>query len=68
MFRNICGENLKLHNFFENRTLYEIMWKNTVEPVKPQITIWRMHISYSIPKAKSTPSEHVIFITLARQR
>ena len=23
-------------NFFENRAVYEIMWKNTVEPDRPQ--------------------------------
>jgi hypothetical protein len=28
-------------NFFpENGTVYEIMWKNVVEPEKPQMTIW----------------------------
>ena len=40
-------ENIKMHiqcsNFFppENRAVYEIMWKNTVEPDRPQMTIWR---------------------------
>jgi hypothetical protein len=57
-----------IHNFFENRALYEIMWKNTVEPDKPQMTTWRVRIACSIPKATSTPSEYVIFIALARQR
>jgi len=28
--------------FFEIRALYEIMWKNIVEPYRPQITIRRM--------------------------
>jgi len=28
--------------FFENRAVYEIMWKNIVEPDRPQMTIWRM--------------------------
>ena len=27
--------------FFENRTVCEIMWKNTVLPDRPQVTIWR---------------------------
>jgi hypothetical protein len=27
---------------FENRAVYKIMWKNTVEPEKPRMTIWRM--------------------------
>jgi len=26
-------------SFFENRAVYEIMWKNTVEPGRPQMTI-----------------------------
>ena len=30
--------------FFENQVVYEIMWKNTVEPDRPQMTIWRMRI------------------------
>jgi len=57
-----------LHNFFENRVIYEIMWENTVEPDKPQMTTWRMRIACTIPKATNAPSEHVIFIALARQR
>ena len=42
-------EEIKIHIlcpktffFFENRALYEIMWKNIVEPDRPQTTIWRM--------------------------
>jgi hypothetical protein len=57
-----------LNNFFENRDLHEIMWKNTVESGKPQMKTWRMSIACSIPKATNTSSEHVIYITLARQR
>jgi hypothetical protein len=30
--------------FFENRTVYEIMWKYIEEPDRPQMTIWRMRI------------------------
>jgi hypothetical protein len=29
----------------ENRVVYEIMWKSTVEPDRPQMTIWRMRIA-----------------------
>jgi hypothetical protein len=31
-------------NFFspENRAVYEVMWKNVVEPDKPEMTIWCM--------------------------
>jgi hypothetical protein len=40
-----CRENQNTHFslnniFFENRALYEKMWKNTVEPDRPQMTIW----------------------------
>jgi hypothetical protein len=27
---------------FENHAVYEIMWKNTVQPDRPQIKIWLM--------------------------
>ena len=30
--------------FCENRDVYDIMWKNTVESDKPQMTIQRMRI------------------------
>ena len=30
------------NNFFsENRVVYGLMWKNTAEPGKPQMTIWK---------------------------
>jgi len=45
MFRNL---------FFENRAVSEIMWKNTVEPERPQMTIWRLRISRWVPKATHT--------------
>jgi hypothetical protein len=32
--------------FFLNRADYEIMWKNMVELVMPQKTIWCMRIAY----------------------
>ena len=31
--------------FLENRVVYEVMWKNIVEPNKFRMTIWRMHIT-----------------------
>jgi len=31
--------------FFENLAVYEIMWKSSVEPDTPQMTIWRMRIA-----------------------
>jgi hypothetical protein len=35
---------------FENRAVCEIMWKNMVEPDRPQMTIWRMRIACWTPK------------------
>jgi len=41
-----------LNNFFsENRTVYEIMWKNSAQQGKPQITILRMRIARWTTKA-----------------
>jgi hypothetical protein len=39
-----CRENQNTHFvfgnfFFENRAVYEIMWKNTAQPGRPQIII-----------------------------
>ena len=39
---------------FENRAVYGIMWKDTVQPDRPQITIWRMRTAYLIPKVTVT--------------
>jgi len=56
----ICRKNENTHFvfsnffFFENRAFYEKMWKNIVERGRPQMTIWRMHISCWIPKATNT--------------
>ena len=36
--------------FFENRAVYEIIWKNIVQPDRPHITIWHMRIACWIPK------------------
>ena len=36
------------------------MWKNIVQPGRPQMTIQRMRIARWIPKATKTHSEHVI--------
>jgi hypothetical protein len=53
----------------ENRPVYEITWKNMVEPDRPQITtiLRRMLIAWRIIKATDTPSEYVILIAFLRQ-
>jgi len=40
--------------FFFNCAIYEIMWKNIVEPDRPQMTIWCMHVASWITKATNT--------------
>jgi len=40
--------------FFENRSVYEIMWENIVEPDIPQVTVWHLRIACWIPKATDT--------------
>ena len=44
-----CRENLNTfyiqRRFYKNRAVYEIMWKNIVEPERPQMTIWRMRLA-----------------------
>jgi hypothetical protein len=32
-------------NIFQKSAVYEIMWKNPVQPARPQMTTWRMHIA-----------------------
>ena len=48
--------------FFENCAFYEIKWKNTVEPYRPQITMWRMRIASWLTNSTDTHSEYVIII------
>jgi len=52
------------NNFFfsETRAIYEVMWKNIVQPEEPQMTLWRMRMVCQIPKVTNTRSEYVILI------
>jgi hypothetical protein len=52
MFQTKVVEEIGTHILFaiiffspKNRSVYEIMWKNTVEPGRPQMAIWRMCIA-----------------------
>jgi len=54
--------------FFENHAIYEIMWKNTVEQGRPQMTTWRMRIACRIPKSTNTHSQHAILIVFPLQQ
>ena len=42
--------------FYENRAIYEIMWKNIVDWGRPQMPIWHMRIACCIHKATNTNS------------
>jgi hypothetical protein len=73
MFHTKVVETIKTHILcliflFENRTVYQIMWKNIVVPDKPQMTIWRMRIACWITKAKGTHSEYVTLIASPMQQ
>jgi hypothetical protein len=69
----ICRENQNTHRmfnnfFFEYRTFYKIMWKNVVEPDRPQMIIRLMRIGCWIPKATDAHSEYVIFTAFSLQQ
>jgi len=74
MFQTYVAVKIKTHlmfnNFFyfANRTVYEIMWRNIVQPGRPQMTIWRIRISCCMPKATNTQSEYVIFTAFPMQQ
>ena len=44
------------------------MWRNIVEPDRPQMTIWYMPIACWLPKATNTLSEYVIVIAFPQQK
>ena len=74
VMRNVSNkfvEKIKTHfifnNFFPNVAVYEIMWKNIVEPGRLQMTKWRMRIVCWIPKATNTHSKYVILIAFPLQ-
>jgi hypothetical protein len=69
-----CRENQTTHfmcnNFFfvYNHAVYGVMWKNTVEPGRPQMTVWHMCNAYLITKATNPYSECIILIAFPRQK
>ena len=74
MFWIYFPEKIKTHvlcstNFFpEDLAVYEIMWKNMVQPNRPQVATWRMRFACWITKATDTHSEYVISIAFALQK
>jgi hypothetical protein len=69
--RNVSGRSCKENHTFRaqelffNHAAYEIMWKNIVEPGRPQMT-WRIGILCCIPKAIDTNSECVTLVAFPR--
>ena len=61
--------NFIFYNFlFENLAAYELMWKNTVERGRTQMTMWRMRIACCITKTTNTHSQYVILIASPLQQ
>ena len=53
---------------FENRAVYEIMWKYFVEQGRPKMTILRVYIACWITKATNTHLEYVIHVAFPPQQ
>jgi hypothetical protein len=47
---------------FENRADYERMWKNMIEPGRPQMTTWGISIAWWVLKAKKTHTQNTSYI------
>jgi len=54
---------LSLITFFENRSVYEIMWKNIAERGCHRCTTWPTRISCWIPKTTNTHTQVVVTLT-----
>jgi hypothetical protein len=58
----------------ENRSIYEIMWKNIVQPIRPQMTSYGAAQKSAIcmpgnyGKNTDTPSQFLIFIAFPWQK
>ena len=68
-----CREKQNIHfvfnNFFlENHAVYDIMWKNIVQPDRPQMTIGRMRFACRIHKTTDTHSACVILTAFPLQQ
>jgi uncharacterized membrane protein YccF (DUF307 family) len=56
------------NTYFENRDVYEKMWKNIVEPGRSQMILWHILIVWWIPTATNTQSECVTLIAIPLQQ
>ena len=76
MFQTNVVEKINTHTFcsitffffFENRTVYEVMWKNMLEPFWPQIKIQRTRFVCWITKTTDTNSEYVTRIVFPHRQ
>jgi len=76
MFQTKVVEKIKTHIlcysvtffFFENRAVYEIIWKNIVQQGTPQMIIWHMRVACWIPKATNIHSQYAILTAFALQQ
>jgi hypothetical protein len=75
-FSHICTDNKNNTDnkntfyifFLENRAVREIMWKNIIDRVRSQMTIWLMRLACWITKAANTHSEYIIPIAFPVQQ
>jgi len=66
-------EKIKTHilcsiTFFRKSCRWWDMWKNTAQPGRPQMTMWRMCIACWVPKPTNIHSEYVILIDFPHQQ
>jgi hypothetical protein len=54
--------------YFENRAVYEIMWKNIEERCWPQMILWHLRIACRTPRATNTRSDCVILTAFPLQQ
>jgi len=60
MFHTKVVERIESHILYSvtfiflNHACNEIVWENTTDKDRPQVTIWRMRIACGTPKAKHT--------------
>jgi len=75
MFETEIVDKIETHlifsiNFFfvpEKHAAFKIMWKNVVQPNRPQMKIGRMPITSLLPKSTNSHSEYVILIAVPLQ-
>jgi hypothetical protein len=72
MLKTKVVEKIKAHILYSmillNRAVYEIKWKNIVEPERPQMTTRRMFIACWMPKTANTLSEYATLAAFPLQQ